>query len=246
MKSAIVTGGADGLGADMAAILAANNYRVGILDVRGEFAAETAARIPNAVALVADVSNAAQIEAAFEAFGEAPDLLVNNAGIVCFGPLETQSVEDYVSVINVNLLGSCLFARQAALCMLSRGSGHIINLTSVNGVHPAPNVGLYAGTKAAMANMTQAMSIEWGPRGIRVNAIAPGFIDAGMSKPIYANPVVREKRGSGVPLRRLGTSDDIAQAVLFLDSPAASYINGHQLVVDGGVINSVMAHLPRE
>tara|TARA_B110000503_G_scaffold118652_1_gene179764 strand:- start:373 stop:1113 length:741 start_codon:yes stop_codon:yes gene_type:complete len=246
MKSAIVTGGADGLGADMAAVLAANNYRVGILDVRGDLAEQTAAALPNAMALVADVSDAAQVAAAFDAFGDAPDLLVNNAGIVRFGPLEAQSVEDFVSVINVNLLGSCLCARQAALGMLPRGSGHIINLTSVNGVHPAPNVGLYAGTKAAMANMTQAMSIEWGPRGIRVNAIAPGFIDAGMSRPIYANPAVRAKRGSGVPLQRLGTSDDIAQAVLFLDSPAASYINGHQLVVDGGVINSVMAHLPRD
>ena len=125
--------------------------------------------------------------------------------------------------------------------MLERGSGHIINLTSVNGIHPAPGVGLYSGTKAGMAVMTQAMAIEWGPRGVRCNAIAPGFIDAGMSKPIYADPKVREKRGGGVPLRRLGSSDDIANAVLFLDSEAAGYINGHQLVIDGGVVNSVMA-----
>jgi NAD(P)-dependent dehydrogenase (short-subunit alcohol dehydrogenase family) len=96
-----------------------------------------------------------------------------------------------------------------------------------------------------MANMTQAMAIEWGPRGIRVNAIAPGFIDAGMSKPIYADPKVREVRGGGVPLRRLGDANDIAQAVLFLDSEDAQYIHGHQLVIDGGVSNSVMAHLPR-
>ena len=130
--------------------------------------------------------------------------------------------------------------------MLERGSGHIVNITSVNGIHPAPHVGLYGGTKAAMANMTQAMSIEWGPRGLRVNAIAPGFIDAGMSKPIYENPKVREIRGGGVPLRRLGADSDIASAVLFLDSDEADYITGHQLVVDGGVSNSVMAHLPRE
>jgi len=97
-----------------------------------------------------------------------------------------------------------------------------------------------------MANITQAMSIEWGGRGVRVNSIAPGFMDAGMSSPIYADPKVRAIRGGGVPLRRLGEADDIAQAVLFLDSDAASYIHGHQLVVDGGVSNSVMAHLPRE
>jgi NAD(P)-dependent dehydrogenase (short-subunit alcohol dehydrogenase family) len=170
---------------------------------------------------------------------------VNNAGVVRFGGLEEQSVQDYIDVLNINLLGSCLCAREVAPGMMSRGSGHIINFTSINGIHPAPGVGLYGGTKAAMANMTQAMAIEWGPRGIRVNAIAPGFIDAGMSKPIYADPKVREVRGGGVPLRRLGDANDIAQAVLFLDSEDAQYIHGHQLVIDGGVSNSVMAHLPR-
>jgi NAD(P)-dependent dehydrogenase (short-subunit alcohol dehydrogenase family) len=246
MKSAIVTGGADGLGAEIAKTLSDNGYRVGIIDIREERAQQTAASIANACAMTADISDPSQVAAAFKAFGETPDLLVNNAGIVRFGPMEEQSVEDFVSVINVNLLGSCLCARQAAIGMLQRGSGHIINITSINGLHPAPNVGLYGGTKAAMANITQAMSIEWGGRGVRVNSIAPGFMDAGMSSPIYADPKVRAIRGGGVPLRRLGEADDIAQAVLFLDSDAASYIHGHQLVVDGGVSNSVMAHLPRE
>lgn len=246
MKTAIITGGAAGLGEEIAQRLALAGYRVGILDLNPDTVAAAAERIDDAVGLVADVRDAEQVAAAFERFGSAPDLLVNNAGIVRFGPMEEQSLDDYIDVINVNLLGSCICARQAAIGMLARGSGHIINFTSVNGIHPAPNVGLYGGTKAAMANMTQAMSIEWGPRGVRVNAIAPGFIDAGMSKPIYANPKIREIRGSGVPLRRLGSGSDIAEAVLFLDSDSASYINGHQLVVDGGVSNSVMAHLPRE
>jgi NAD(P)-dependent dehydrogenase (short-subunit alcohol dehydrogenase family) len=90
------------------------------------------------------------------------------------------------------------------------------------------------------------MSIECGPLGIRVNAIAPGFIDAGMSKEIFKNPKVREKRSSGVPLRALGQASDVTNAVLFLDSPGAQYISGHELVIDGGVTNSVFAHLPRE
>ena len=105
---------------------------------------------------------------------------------------------------------------------------------------------MYGPTKAAMANMTQAMAIEWGPEGIRVNAIAPGMIDAGMSRPIFENPTVRAVRGGGVPLRALGEAADIAEAVLFLDSEGAKYISGHELVVDGGVSTSVMAHLPRE
>ncbi|MDA9667070.1 SDR family oxidoreductase, partial [Luminiphilus sp.] len=237
--------GAAGLGADIAKVLTDNHYRVGIIDLGTDRVERAAAALPGAVGIAADVSSPEQVEAAFAAFGEVPDLLVNNAGVVRFGGLEEQSVQDYIDVLNINLLGSCLCAREVAPGMMSRGSGHIINFTSINGIHPAPGVGLYGGTKAAMANMTQAMSIEWGPSGIRVNAIAPGFIDAGMSKPIYADPKVREVRGGGVPLRRLGDANDIAQAVLFLDSEDAQYINGHQLVIDGGVSNSVMAHLPR-
>ena len=245
MKTAIVTGGAAGLGADITKVLTDNHYRVGIIDLGADRVERAAAELPGAVGIEADVSSPEHVEAAFAAFGEVPDLLVNNAGIVRFGGLEEQSVQDYIDVLNINLLGSCLCARQVAPGMMSRGSGHIINFTSINGIHPAPGVGLYSGTKAAMANMTQAMSIEWGPSGIRVNAIAPGFIDAGMSKPIYADPKVRAVRGGGVPLRKLGDANDIAQAVLFLDSEDAQYINGHQLVIDGGVSNSVMAHLPR-
>lgn len=246
MKHAVITGGAAGLGADVARTLSEAGYRIGIFDLGAERVAEAASQLENAVGIEADVTSPDQVAAAFDAFGEAPDLLVNNAGIVRFGAMEEQSVQDYIDVVNVNLLGSCFCARAIAPAMMDRGSGHIINFTSINGVHPAPGVGLYGPTKAAMANMTQAMAIEWGPRGIRVNAIAPGMIDAGMSKPIFENPKVRATRGGGVPLRCLGEAADIAEAVLFLDSDGAKYISGHELVVDGGVSISVMAHLPRE
>ena len=246
MKHAVITGGAAGLGADVARTLSEAGYRIGIFDLGAERVAEAASKLENAVGIEADVTSPDQIAAAFDAFGEVPDLLVNNAGIVRFGAMEEQSVQDYIDVVNVNLLGSCFCARAIAPAMMDRGSGHIINFTSINGVHPAPGVGLYGPTKAAMANMTQAMAIEWGPRGIRVNAIAPGMIDAGMSKPIFENPKVRATRGGGVPLRCLGEAADIAEAVLFLDSDGAKYISGHELVVDGGVSISVMAHLPRE
>ncbi|MEC8111870.1 MAG: SDR family oxidoreductase [Pseudomonadota bacterium] len=246
MKHAVITGGAAGLGADVARALSETGYRIGIFDLGAERVAEAASQLENAVGIEADVTSPDQVAAAFDAFGEVPDLLVNNAGIVRFGAMEEQSVQDYIDVVNVNLLGSCFCARAIAPAMMDRGSGHIINFTSINGVHPAPGVGLYGPTKAAMANMTQAMAIEWGPRGIRVNAIAPGMIDAGMSKPIFENPKVRATRGGGVPLRCLGEAADIAEAVLFLDSDGAKYISGHELVVDGGVSISVMAHLPRE
>ena len=246
MKHAVITGGATGLGADVARTLSEAGYRIGIFDLGAERVAEAASKLENAVGIEADVTSPDQVAAAFDVFGEVPDLLVNNAGIVRFGAMEEQSVQDYIDVVNVNLLGSCFCARAIAPAMMDRGSGHIINFTSINGVHPAPGVGLYGPTKAAMANMTQAMAIEWGPKGIRINAIAPGMIDAGMSKPIFENPRVRATRGGGVPLRCLGEAADIAEAVLFLDSDGAKYISGHELVVDGGVSISVMAHLPRE
>lgn len=246
MKHAVITGGAAGLGADVARTLSEAGYRIGIFDLGAERVAEAASKLENAVGIEADVTSPDQVAAAFDAFGDVPDLLVNNAGIVRFGAMEEQSVQDYIDVVNVNLLGSCFCARAIAPAMMDRGSGHIINFTSINGVHPAPGIGLYGPTKAAMANMTQAMAIEWGPKGIRVNAIAPGMIDAGMSKPIFQNPKVRATRGGGVPLRCLGEAGDIAEAVLFLDSDGAKYISGHELVVDGGVSISVMAHLPRE
>lgn len=246
MRTAVITGGAAGLGADVARRLSEAGYRIGIFDLGAERVTQAASEMDNAVGIEADVTSPEQIAAAFEAFGETPDLLVNNAGIVRFGAMEAQSVQDYIDVVNVNLLGSCFCARAIAPAMMERGSGHIINFTSINGIHPAPGVGMYGPTKAAMANMTEAMAIEWGPKGVRVNAIAPGMIDAGMSKPIFENPKVRAVRGGSVPLRALGEASDIAEAVLFLDSEGAKYISGHELVVDGGVSTSVMAHLPRE
>lgn len=246
MRRAIVTGGASGLGADMAKALVAAGYHVGVMDLDRDQTEAFCSDLGNSVPLVASVSDSLAVEAAFAEFGEAPDLLINNAGIVRVGPLHEQSVTDYIQVINTNLLGPSLCSRVAAKGMISRGSGHIINITSVNGIHPAPGVGLYAATKSALHSLTQLMSIEWGPLGIRVNSIAPGFIDAGMSKPFFENQKVRDKRSSGVPLRSLGEASDITNAVLFLDSEQAKYITGNEIVVDGGVTNSVFAHLPRE
>ena len=130
--------------------------------------------------------------------------------------------------------------------MIKNKSGNIINMSSINGVHPGPGTGGYPAAKAGIVSLTQQMACEWVQYGSRINSIAPGFIDAGMSKPIYADPKVRESRGGAVPSKRLGEAEDIANAVLFLASENASYINGHNLVVDGGVINSVLAQLPRE
>ena len=246
MKTAIVTGAGAGIGKAICQKLSQNNYRIGMLDLNKENVNEASKGIENSVPLHGDVTNQESIKKAFEKFGEIPDLLVNNVGIVLFGPLEEHSVEDYSKSLNINLLGSFITSRILINDMIKRGSGSIINMSSVNGVNPGIGIGAYPASKAGIISMTQQMAIEWGKFGIRVNCISPGFIDAGMSKPIYEDPKVRELRGGAVPSGRLGEADDIANAVLFLDSENASYVNGHNLVVDGGVISSVIAQLPRE
>ena len=242
---AVVTGAGAGLGASIAERLASEGYAVALLDQDGDAASRRAEELTGASAFQVDVSNPEQVADVFSRIG-AVDLLVNNAGIARFGPLLEQSAADMQAVINVNLMGTALCAQQAAKQMTEQGSGCIINLSSINAVTPGPNVGLYAATKAAVHNLTILQALEWGPMGVRVNAIAPGFIDAGMSAPFFEQASVREKRAGGVPLRRLGQADDVVNAVVYLQSEAAHYVNGHQLVVDGGVVGSLLAHLPRD
>lgn len=246
MKTAIVTGAAGDIGAAIARVLVADGYKVGVLDVDQARVRKAAAALTGAVPLVANVADEASVEAALDAFGETPNLVVNNAGIVRFGYLIDHAVEDFKRVLDVDLLGVFIVARACARRMIERGSGAIVNITSIGGIATGTNAGAYPAAKAGVAKLTEQMAIEWGPRGIRVNAIAPGFIDGGMSAASFADPKVRERRGSAVPLRRLGTVDDVAKAVLFLGSDAASYISGQQLAVDGGVVNSLLQQLPRD
>jgi NAD(P)-dependent dehydrogenase (short-subunit alcohol dehydrogenase family) len=247
VKTAIVTGGAHGIGAAICALAAKRGYRVGVLDLKRADCEALVKSLPGGphVALEADVTNDGHVRAAFDAFGATPDLVVNNAGIVRFGPLTEQTVDDFRTVINVNLIGTYIVAREAALRMQQRGSGSIVNMTSLNAVTPGPGSGAYPAAKAAVAKLTEHLSLEVGPAGVRVNCVAPGFIDGGMSAPIYADPKVRALRGGAVPLRRLGTVEDVANCVMWLASDEAAYVTGHQLVVDGGVAHSVLLQLPR-
>ena len=175
-----------------------------------------------------------------------PDVLVNNAGILRTGPLMDHDPADFRLVMDVNLNGVFIVAQAVARGMRERGGGAIINMSSINGIHPSPNCGAYVAAKAGVIGLTQQMSIEWGEFGIRTNAIAPGFIHAGMSAPFYEDETVRNNRANAVPMGRLGKAEDIAQCVLFLASDAAEYISGETITVDGGVINSVLKQLPRE
>jgi|SRR6185436_11166283 NAD(P)-dependent dehydrogenase (short-subunit alcohol dehydrogenase family) len=246
MKTAIVTGAAGDIGAAIARVLAGAGYKVGVLDLDEARVRDVASKIAGAMPLVASVTDEASVEAALDAFGAIPDLVVNNAGIVRFGYLFDQSLEDFRRVLDVDLVGIFVVARACARRMVTRGSGAIVNITSIGGMATGTNAGAYPAAKAGAAKLTEQMALEWGPQGIRVNAIAPGFIDGGMSAGFFKDPKIRARRGNAVPLRRLGTPEDVAQAVLFLGSDAASYISGQHVAVDGGVVHSVLQQLPRD
>ena len=244
MNTAIVTGGSGDLGRACAEALIADGYRVGILDLPSDKLMEVAAEI-GASALGADVTNEPDVERALANFSAVPDVVVNNAGVGRFASLLEMPIETFRFQLDVNLVGSFIVARAAARGMIERGSGQILNVTSINAIATGPGTGSYPASKAGLAKLTEMMALEWGPSGVRVNAIAPGFIDAGISTPFYADPEVRALRGKAVPSKRLGLAEDIANAVIFLASEKASYINGHHLVVDGGVSISLLTQLPR-
>jgi len=238
--SLLVTGAAHGIGAHLARRAADAGYRVGALDIA--FPHSIGSDIEH---LEASVTDPDAVDAALDRFGT-PDAVVNNAGIVRFGPLLAQDLADWRAVLDVNLTGTFIVARATARRWIDTGhTGAVVNITSINGVAAGPNGGAYGPSKAAVALMTSQMAIEWGPHGIRVNAVAPGLIDAGMSEPLYADPATRRARSSKVPLGRLGSADDVASMVLFLISSEAAYVTGQNIVVDGGVAGSVIAHLPR-
>ena len=239
-RSMVVTGGARGLGAAIARTAAERGYDVVTIDVEPVMWS-----FPNVTSRVASVADEDAIEAIFDEIC-LPDVVVNNAGIVRFAPLVDLAAQDFRAVVDVNLVGTFLVARAAARRWIAaKQPGCVVNVTSMNGAAAGPNAGAYGSSKAAIALLTSQMALEWGRHGIRANAVAPGLIAAGMSEPIYADPDTRIARESKVPLGRLGTADDVAEVVLFLASDGAAYVHGQNIMVDGGVTGSVIAHLPR-
>jgi 3-oxoacyl-[acyl-carrier protein] reductase len=240
-KTAVVTGASRGIGRAVAiklASLGANivlNYRSSIKSVE-EVLAEIKAMGANAVAVQGDISNFAEaekvIKSAVENFGSL-DILVNNAGITKDGLLARMKEEDFDSVIETNLKGAFNCIRHATPIMMKQRRGRIINMSSVVGV--AGNAGQinYAASKAGVIGMTKAAAKELASRGITVNAIAPGFIQTDMTDAL--SDKVKEELLAGIPLKRLGQAEEVAELAAFLASESASYITGQVININGGM-----------
>jgi 3-oxoacyl-[acyl-carrier protein] reductase len=231
-KRALVTGGARGIGRAIALELAGAGAEVLISDLPGAGEAEAVAKEVGGVALYGDVSDAADASKLIEQAGEL-DILVNNAGITRDGLLMRMSDEDWQSVIAVNLSSVFLMSRAVLRGMMKRRSGSIVNLSSVVGLHGNLGQTNYAASKAGIIGFTKSLAREVGSRGVRVNAIAPGYIETRLTDVIPEE--IKQAMLKSTALGRFGHPEDIAKAVRFLSSDEASFITGAVLVIDGGM-----------
>jgi NAD(P)-dependent dehydrogenase (short-subunit alcohol dehydrogenase family) len=237
-RAVLVTGSSSGIGAGIARRLHAAGARVAVHYARGRVAAEMLARELGERACVVhgDVERDAERVCAgvITAFGRI-DAVVNNAGIQPVTPIQDLSPDDVREMLRVNVEGVVAMTRVAAKHMIARGGGGaIVNVASIEGVQPAAGHSHYAASKAAVLMHSRAAALELGPRGIRVNAVAPGLIDrVGLAQ---AWPEGVNRWLAACPLGSLGTTNDVADAVLFLLSNAARWISGATLVVDGGML----------
>lgn len=237
-KTALVTGSTRGIGRSVAQALAESGARVAVVGRNLEKAQAVAAEVGHgSIGFACDVSNTGEVTALIadveKAFGGI-DILVNNAGLTRDNLVMRLKDEDWDDVMNANLRGAFAAIRAAARGMMKKRSGRIINMASVVGLNGNKGQANYAASKAGLIALTKSVAKELGSRNILVNAIAPGFIETEMTDAM--TPEARSALTGMIPLERLGRTDDIAAAVVFLASDYASYITGQVLVVDGGMV----------
>ncbi len=237
-KIAIVTGGGRGIGRAICQKLSSLGAKVVINYAGNDAEAEkTRALCPDSVLVKGDVSDSECckeiLRVCEESFGS-PDILVNNAGITRDNLIMRMSEEDFDRVIAVNLKGAFNLTKLVARTMLRQKSGRIVNMTSVVGICGNAGQANYAASKAGVIGLTKSTAKELAPRGITVNAIAPGFIDTDMTAAL--SDELKQEMQKNIPLARLGSGEDVANTVAFLCSDMAAYITGQVIHVDGGML----------
>lgn len=241
-KVAIVTGGGRGLGRALSEGFAAAGAHVVLTGrsaetLEGAVSAITAGG-GSAKGVPADVAREADVEAlcrtTLDVFGRI-DILVNNAGInPWYKAAEDTALEEWRAVVETNLTGVFLACREAGRAMLTQGEGAIVNVTSVAGRVALAKTTAYCAAKGGVELMTRQLALEWAKKGVRVNAVAPGYFATDLTEGLRANEVLSERVTRRTPMGRFGHPDELVGACLFLASPAASYITGASLAVDGG------------
>ena len=241
-KVVLVTGGSRGIGKEVAEVYAENGYDVVInyvsdrTDVEG-IKKEFEEKKVKCLLVKADVSNSEDVEKmveeAIKEFGKI-DVLVNNAGITRDTLLMRMSEEDFDKVIEINLKGTYLVTKQVTKYMMKKRQGSIINLASVVGVVGNAGQANYAASKAGIIGFTKSIAKELASRNIRVNAVAPGFIETDMTN--ILKDEVKENIGNQIPLKRMGTAREVAEVIYFLGTDKSSYITGQVINIDGGMV----------
>ncbi|MCC5847346.1 MAG: 3-oxoacyl-[acyl-carrier-protein] reductase [Verrucomicrobia bacterium] len=242
-KVAVVTGAARGIGQSIALRLAEEGADLALCDVQAEWLTETKEKVEalgrRAEAYGVDVSKGDQVQAGVAAmakdFGHI-DIVVNNAGITRDGLLIRMSEEDWDLVMNINLKGTFLMTKAAAKVMMKQRSGVFVNISSVIGLMGNPGQANYGASKAAVSNLTKTAAKELAARGIRANAIAPGFIKTKMTDALSED--VRNQMLAVIPMKDFGTPEDVANVVLFLASDLSRYVTGQTLSVCGGMVTA--------
>ena len=236
---AVITGGARGIGLAVAEWFLEQGHRIALLDIDRATLDATATRLADpgrVLAVACDVSDPEQVDAAVArvvtAFGRI-DALVNNAGVAVFKPIGETSFAEWRQVLSVNLDGAFLCSQACVPHMRRQGKGAIVNIASISGLRASTLRVAYGTSKAALIQLTKQQAVELGTVGIRVNAIAPGPVETEMAKLVHS-VAIRSDYHDVIPLERYGTTREIASAVGFLCSDAASYVNGQVLAVDGG------------
>jgi NAD(P)-dependent dehydrogenase (short-subunit alcohol dehydrogenase family) len=238
---AVVTGAAQGIGRRTAELLAARGFRIAIIDLHEPAAAvgEIQSRGGEVLAFTGDIASDATVEqftrVVLDRFG-CVDVLVNNAGISHIAPAEQTSPADYRRVLEVNLVAPFLLAKAFGQIMLQARSGSIVNVASIAGLFAVADRAAYNASKHGLIGLTRTLAAEWGGRGVRVNAVCPGWVKTEMDLADQAGGSYTDADIAGrVPMARFATPEDVARAIAFLVDPAESgFINGHALSVDGG------------